>query len=273
MAGKTVALKDNVCLAGVPMMNGASTLEGYTPALIGVAIGIYGLTQAALQIPFGMASDRFGRKPVITLGLLIFAIGSVVAASADTMMGVILGRALQGAGAIAAAVMALTADLTREEKRLTAMAIIGMSIGVAFAVSLVVLTVYIFLQDLRTTLIPAITIPVSLIGTFAVMMLFGMSINTLTLFGLVLAIGIVVDDAIVVVENTKRIIDEEGLTRKQAATKAMQRAMKVLKEEGTTRAIVTEMTNFGDFNDLIGFPEVRAFEAKYRINRKEATNG
>ncbi len=115
----------------------AHTLEGYTPALIGLAIGIYGLTQAALQIPFGMASDRFGRKPVIILGLLIFAIGSVVAASADTMSGVILGRALQGAGAIAAAVMALVADLTREEKRLGAMAVIGMSIGVAFAVSLV----------------------------------------------------------------------------------------------------------------------------------------
>ncbi|NIS54353.1 MAG: MMPL family transporter, partial [Phycisphaerae bacterium] len=91
-----------------------------------------------------------------------------------------------------------------------------------FAVSLVVLTVYIFLQDLRTTLIPAITIPVSLIGTFAVMMLFGMSINTLTLFGLVLAIGIVVDDAVVVVENTQRIINEEGLSRKQAAIKGMQ---------------------------------------------------
>jgi HAE1 family hydrophobic/amphiphilic exporter-1 len=91
-----------------------------------------------------------------------------------------------------------------------------------FAVSLVVLTVYIFLQDLRTTLIPAITIPVSLIGTFAVMMLFGMSVNTLTLFGLVLAIGIVVDDAVVVVENAQRIIDEEGLSARQAAIKAMQ---------------------------------------------------
>ena len=91
-----------------------------------------------------------------------------------------------------------------------------------FAVSLVVLTVYIFLQDLRTTLIPAITIPVSLIGTFAVMMLFGMSVNTLTLFGLVLAIGIVVDDAVVVVENTQRIINEEGLPRKEAAIKGMQ---------------------------------------------------
>jgi HAE1 family hydrophobic/amphiphilic exporter-1 len=90
-----------------------------------------------------------------------------------------------------------------------------------FAVSLVVLTVYIFLQDLRTTLIPAITIPVSLIGTFGVMMLFGMSINTLTLFGLVLAIGIVVDDAIVVVENAVRILDEEKLPPKQAAIKTM----------------------------------------------------
>ncbi len=91
-----------------------------------------------------------------------------------------------------------------------------------FAVSLVVLTVYVFLQDFRTTFIPSVTIPVSLIGTFAVMMLFGMSVNTLTLFGLVLAIGIVVDDAIVVVENTQRIIDEEGLPRRQAAIKAMQ---------------------------------------------------
>ena len=115
----------------------AETLEGYTPALIGLAIGIYGLTQAALQIPFGMASDRFGRKPVIILGLVVFAIGSVVAATADSMTGVIIGRALQGAGAIAAAVMALVADLTREENRLGAMAIIGMSIGVAFSVSLV----------------------------------------------------------------------------------------------------------------------------------------
>ena len=115
----------------------AETLQGYTPALIGVAIGIYGLTQAAFQIPFGMASDRFGRKPVIILGLIIFAIGSVVAATSDSMTGVIIGRALQGAGAIAAAVMALVADLTREEHRLKAMAVIGMSIGVAFAFSLV----------------------------------------------------------------------------------------------------------------------------------------
>jgi HAE1 family hydrophobic/amphiphilic exporter-1 len=90
------------------------------------------------------------------------------------------------------------------------------------AVLLVVLTVYVFLQDFRTTLVPAATIPVSLIGTFGVMMAMGLSINTLTLFGLVLAIGIVVDDAIVVVENTMRIIDEEKLSAKQATAKAME---------------------------------------------------
>ncbi|WP_455204071.1 MFS transporter, partial [Kaarinaea lacus] len=110
----------------------AEELKGVTPTLVGLAIGIYGLTQASLQIPFGMLSDRIGRKPVIIAGLLIFAIGSVVAATSDSISGVIFGRALQGAGAIAATVMALTADLTREEHRLSAMAIIGMSIGLAF---------------------------------------------------------------------------------------------------------------------------------------------
>ena len=113
-------------------------LSGSTPFLIGLAIGIYGLSQAVLQIPFGMMSDRIGRKPVIAVGLLIFALGSVVAAMADSMWGVILGRALQGAGAIAAAIMALTADLTREENRVKAMAVIGGSIGVSFAISLVI---------------------------------------------------------------------------------------------------------------------------------------
>ena len=115
----------------------AEHLHGSTPFLIGLAIGVYGLTQALLQIPFGMMSDRVGRKPMIILGLLIFAGGSMLAASAHSIHMVIAGRALQGAGAIAAVVMALTADLTREEKRLSAMAVIGMSIGLAFAVSLV----------------------------------------------------------------------------------------------------------------------------------------
>ncbi|MCP5141495.1 MAG: MFS transporter [Chromatiales bacterium] len=110
----------------------AERLDGYTATLTGLAIGIYGLTQAGLQIPFGLASDRFGRKPVITVGLILFALGSVVAATSAHIYGVIAGRALQGSGAIAAVVMALNADLTREIVRTKAMAIIGMSIGAAF---------------------------------------------------------------------------------------------------------------------------------------------
>jgi MFS family permease len=116
----------------------AADLEGVTPALTGLAIGIYGVTQALLQIPAGLLSDRIGRKPVIIGGLLVFAAGSVVAALAgDSILVIILGRALQGAGAIAAAIMALTADLTREEHRIKAMALIGMSIGASFALAIV----------------------------------------------------------------------------------------------------------------------------------------
>ena len=115
----------------------AEGLPEVTPLLVGVAIGVYGLTQALLQIPFGMLSDRIGRKPVLIGGLLIFALGSVVAASAETIHGIILGRALQGSGAIAAVIMALAADLSREQRRLRMMAIIGISIGIAFAIALI----------------------------------------------------------------------------------------------------------------------------------------
>ncbi|MFU8837937.1 MAG: MFS transporter, partial [Thiohalomonadaceae bacterium] len=115
----------------------AEGMVGVTPLLIGLAIGIYGLTQALLQIPFGMLSDRIGRKPVIIGGLLIFALGSLVAAGADDITWIIIGRALQGAGAIAAAVMALAADLTREEHRTRVMAIIGVSIGLAFMLAMI----------------------------------------------------------------------------------------------------------------------------------------
>ncbi|HZJ93147.1 MAG TPA: MFS transporter [Thiopseudomonas sp.] len=113
-------------------------LAGATPFLLGLAIGAYGLTQALLQIPFGMLSDRVGRLPIIYLGLLIFAAGSVVAGMSDSVWGVIAGRVLQGAGAISAAVMALLSDLTREQHRTKAMAMIGISIGISFSVAMVV---------------------------------------------------------------------------------------------------------------------------------------
>ena len=115
----------------------AADIEGVTPALTGLAIGIYGITQALLQIPAGLLSDRIGRKPVIIGGLLVFALGSLVAAQAESIHVVILGRAMQGAGAIAAAIMALVADLTREEHRIKAMALIGMSIGLSFAAAMI----------------------------------------------------------------------------------------------------------------------------------------
>lgn len=105
--------------------------------LVGLALGAYGLTQAVFQIPFGMASDRVGRKPVIIAGLLIFALGSFIAAWAPDMHWMIVGRVLQGMGAISAAVTALAADLTREEHRTKVMAMIGSSIGLVFALSLV----------------------------------------------------------------------------------------------------------------------------------------
>lgn len=110
---------------------------GESLTLVGLALGAYGLTQAVLHLPLGMASDRFGRKRIIILGLIVFAAGSFLAASATDIYWTIAGRALQGAGAISAAVVAFVADLTRDEHRTKAMAIIGMSIGAAFAVSLV----------------------------------------------------------------------------------------------------------------------------------------
>ncbi|VEB99872.1 Inner membrane transport protein yajR [Cedecea lapagei] len=112
-------------------------LQGASEALIGLAIGIYGLAQALFQIPFGLLSDRIGRKPLIVGGLAIFVLGSVIAALSDSIWGIILGRALQGSGAIAAAVMALLSDLTREQNRTKAMAFIGVSFGVTFAIAMV----------------------------------------------------------------------------------------------------------------------------------------
>ena len=111
---------------------------GDDPALIGLAMGIYGLTQGILQIPFGIASDRLGRKRVIIFGLLVFALGSLIAGGADTLTGLLVGRSVQGAGAVSAAVTALLADLTRDNVRTKAMALVGASIGLMFALSLVV---------------------------------------------------------------------------------------------------------------------------------------
>src|SRR3954464_14456191 len=106
-------------------------------ALVGLALGIYGLAQGILQIPFGMASDRWGRKPVLYIGLLVFAAGSFLGVVADDIWTAIAARALQGAGAISSVAMALAADLTREQHRTKIMAMIGSTIGLMFALSLV----------------------------------------------------------------------------------------------------------------------------------------
>lgn len=126
---------------------------GGDPALVGLAMGIYGLTQGLLQIPFGMASDRFGRKKVIVIGLVVFAAGSFIAAAAPSLGWLIAGRSLQGAGAVSAAVTALLADQTRDSVRTKAMALVGASIGLMFALSLV--------------LAPVLAAAVGLAGLFA----------------------------------------------------------------------------------------------------------
>lgn len=110
---------------------------GDDPAMVGLAMGLYGLTQAVFQLPLGLASDRFGRKRVIVAGLFVFAAGSLLAAMADSLTGLMLGRGLQGAGAVSAAVTALLADLTRDGVRTKAMALVGGSIGLMFALALV----------------------------------------------------------------------------------------------------------------------------------------
>jgi MFS family permease len=140
---------------------------GSTSYQIGLAIGIYGLMQALLQVAFGTASDRFGRKPVIVFGLAIFAIGAVVSALSDTVGGIVIGRALQGAGAVSSAVSAFIADSTRTEVRTKAMAMVGGTIGVVFALSLVIappLTAWIGLSGLFW-----LTAVLAVIGIFVVL--------------------------------------------------------------------------------------------------------
>ncbi|ANF80797.1 MFS transporter [Acinetobacter sp. NCu2D-2] len=120
----------------IPVFSVAGQSYQYaTPALIGLAVGVYGLTQAILQIPFSLIADRYSRKPLVVLGLLMFALGGAIAAMSDTIYGVIIGRAIAGGGAVSAVVMALLADVTREENRMKAMATMGMSIGLSFVVA------------------------------------------------------------------------------------------------------------------------------------------
>jgi len=115
----------------------ARALHGATPKMIGLALGAYGLTQGLLQIPLGLLSDRIGRKVVISLGLVLFGFGSAIAAVSTSIEGVLLGRVLQGAGAVGSSILALVADLTREEVRTRAMAVIGLTIGLAFVLAII----------------------------------------------------------------------------------------------------------------------------------------
>ena len=110
---------------------------GDDPARVGLALGMYGLTQACMQIPFGLASDRWGRRPVVLVGLLLFVLGSVICALSNDIFWITIGRAIQGSGAISAAITAWLADATRPEVRTRAMAMVGGSIGLSFALALV----------------------------------------------------------------------------------------------------------------------------------------
>ena len=123
----------------IPVFSVAATsLNDATPALIGIALGSYGLSQGLLQMPFGLLSDRFGRKLIITIGLVLFAIGSLLGAYTDSIYGMIIARAIQGTGAIGSVLMALLADLTPDEHRTKAMAIMGITIGTSFSLAMVI---------------------------------------------------------------------------------------------------------------------------------------
>lgn len=142
--------------------------DGHDAQRVGLAMGIYGLMQAFLHIPLGWLSDRVGRKPVMVAGLLLFVAGGLVAANSDTLSGIIIGRSLQGMGAISAAITACIADLTREQHRTKAMAMVGGSIGLTFALSLVI----------ASPLLHSIGMP----GIFTLMSVLGVVAILVTLF-------------------------------------------------------------------------------------------
>ena len=147
----------------------ARDLESATPLLIGIAIGGYGLTQAALQIPYGALSDRIGRVPVIIAGLLLFAAGSLLAGFSDDIQGVIAGRLLQGAGAISATLSALLSDATRESVRTRSMAIFGIGIGVSFMVALILGPVIAAAAGVRSLFWMAAALAIAAIGLVAIL--------------------------------------------------------------------------------------------------------
>lgn len=177
----------------------AEQLENSTPERMGLALGVYGLTQALLQIPFGMASDRFGRKPIIVLGLLLFAGGSVVAAVANSIEWVIVGRAIQGSGAIAAAISALVADVTRESQRTKAMAMVGASIGLSFVLALV--------------LGPVLTGWVGVPGIFALTAVFAILAIPLLVFGVPKAEQATVPSTASTSERLRSVVGNADLRR------------------------------------------------------------
>lgn len=174
-------------------------LQGATPLLIGLAMGAYGLVQGILQIPFGILSDRFGRKPMIFIGLVMFAVGGLVAAFSDTIWGVIIGRALQGAGAVSGVVMALLSDLTRESHQTRAMAIIGATVGLSFGVAMV--------------LGPLIVDGTGLMGLFLFTSLMALASLLLVMFYVPTPIAAVTPSRRRMIPQMVRVLRHEGLFR------------------------------------------------------------
>ena len=178
----------------------AQDYDGYSTLMVGLAIGGYGLTQAVLQIPMGVLSDRIGRKPVILIGLLMFAAGSLVAGMADTMWQLVLGRVMQGAGAIAGAIMALAGDVSRENQRTKMMAIIGVSIGFSFYLAVI--------------LGPVLSAKFGLNGLFMVTAVCALAAMALIYFAIPTTVNVAPQgDTLPLTTDIKRLVGERSLMR------------------------------------------------------------